>query len=87
MSTPQRKTGISAVYSSSTESITTVFRTVNKLSSAAEQLAGNAEIQAMTSRVQSSSALLDAMGVDTAKMEAIDRVNSAVSLMEALRNM
>lgn len=83
----KKSSGIGAVYSSSTGSIVSAFNTVNTLASAAHMLAQNAESQAMISRVESSNALLEVMGVNTTDMPADVRIANASALMQALRNM
>jgi hypothetical protein len=87
MATTKKSSGIGAVYSSTTGTVVTVFNSVNTLASAGRMLAQNAEVQAMISRVESSNALLETMGVDTEKLEAVDRISSAAQLMSALRDM
>ena len=79
--------GIGAVYSSTTGSIATLFSSIETLASAGKMLAQNAEIQSMISRVESSNTLLEAMGVATGEMPAVDRIANASSLMQALRDM
>lgn len=74
--------GISGVYSTSTEAVSTVFATVGTLASAGKLLAENAETQAMISRVESAKKLVEVIGKDGAKF-----LTDAASLMATLRNM
>lgn len=83
----KKSSGIGAVYSASTGSIVSLFNSVNTLASGANMLAQNAEVQAMISRVESSNALLDVMGVDHSGMTADVKIANASALMTALRNM
>lgn len=83
----KKTSGISAVYSSVTGTVVTVASSLDVLASAGNQLAKNAEVQAMISRIESSNSLLEAMGIDMSNKDPSQRLADASAIMTALRTM
>jgi len=82
MSIPKKSSGITAVYTQSTESIVTVFETVNYVALAAKALAQQAEMAAQQARGEAIDTILATMGEG-----GLEKVRTAEALMDALRKM